>query len=72
MRAAWADDTDIHTCLCCGQTLVQAGNPITPERAVRALTIFEALGLTREELLTTHRAQLDYQAPGFASWLEGQ
>jgi hypothetical protein len=71
-RADWADETDMHTCLCCGQRVDEPGKPITPERAERALAMFDALGFTREELLTKHRAQLDYQSPGFAQWLEGQ
>lgn len=72
MKAEWLDDTDKHTCLCCGQAVFERGNPITPERAARSLQIFEALGFTREDLLAKHRAQLDYQAPGFAEWLQGQ
>jgi hypothetical protein len=70
-RADWIDETDIHTCLCCGQTVTQPGKPITPDRAIRAKRMFDALGFTRDELLTKHRAQLDYQSPGFAAWLEG-
>jgi hypothetical protein len=71
MKAEWLDDTSLHTCLCCGQQLHGPGKPITPERRVRSLQIFLALGLTRSELLGKHRAQLDYQSPGFAAWLEG-
>jgi hypothetical protein len=71
MKAEWLDDTSLHTCLCCGQEITGPGKPITPERRVRALEIFLALGLTREALLTKHRGQLDYQSPGFAEWLEG-
>ena len=66
------DNTDPGKCLCCGQPVLKRGNPITHERAVRALHIFEALGFTREALLSKHRAQLDYQSPGFAEWLEAQ
>jgi hypothetical protein len=72
MKAEWSDETDKHTCLCCGQAVLQQGKPITPERAERALQMFEALGYTREALLTKHRAQIDYQSPGFAEWLQGQ
>ena len=70
MKAAWLDDTDKHTCLCCGQ-LVYQGTPITPERAEAAFKLFTRLGLTREDLLTKHREQIDYQSPGFSEWLEG-
>ena len=56
--------TDLDKCLCCGQ-------PITPERAEKSLKIFTALGLSRDELLGKHRAQLEYQSPGFVAWLEG-
>jgi hypothetical protein len=72
MKAEWLENTDKSVCLCCGQTLLKPGNPITPGRAGRAMTIFAALGLTREALLTKHREQLEYQSPGFAAWLEGQ
>jgi hypothetical protein len=58
--------------LCCGQPVTQRGKPITPERALKALNLFLALGLSREDLLTKHRAQLEYQSPGFIEWLEGR
>jgi hypothetical protein len=66
------DITAFDRCLCCGQKLKEPGEPITPERAERALQILTALGHTRAGLLTEHRAQLDYQSPGFAEWLEGR
>jgi hypothetical protein len=72
MKAEWLDDTSLHTCLCCGQQLYGPGKPMTPERCERALEMFTALGLTREDLLGKHRAQIDYQSPGFAEWLQGQ
>jgi hypothetical protein len=72
MKADWIDNTDLNTCLCCGQKVTQRGSPMTPVRAERALQFFTAIGLTREDLLGKHRAQLDYQSPGFAAWLEGQ
>jgi hypothetical protein len=64
------DNADLDTCLCCGQPVTQRGKPITPERAEKALALFLALGLSREDLLTKHRAQLDDQSPGFVEWLE--
>jgi hypothetical protein len=73
MKAEWLDSTDKNICLCCGQTvLIRPDLPMTPERCARALLMFYALGLTREDLLGRHREQIDYQRPGFASWLEGQ
>jgi hypothetical protein len=66
------DNTDLDKCLCCGQPVLKRGNPITPQRAERALAIFTALGFRRDDLLGKHRAQLDYQSPGFAEWLEGR
>jgi hypothetical protein len=63
---------DFDKCLCCGQPVKEPGQPTTPERAERSLRIFRALGLTRDELLTKHRAQLAYQSPGFIEWLEQQ
>jgi hypothetical protein len=71
-RAEWLDDMSLHTCLCCGQQLKGPGSPITPDRAWRAYRMFMALGLTREDLLGKHKAQLDYQSPGFSEWLKGQ
>jgi hypothetical protein len=64
-------NADLDKCLCCGQAVTQRGKPVTPERAAKSLKIFTALGLSREDLLTKHRAQLDYQCPGFVEWLEG-
>ena len=64
--------TDFDRCLCCGQAVTERRPPITPERALKSLRIFTALGLSREELLGKHRAQLQYQSPGFVEWLEEQ
>jgi hypothetical protein len=63
-------NTSLDKCLCCGQPVTERGKPVTPERAAKAYMIFLALGFTREALLTKHRAQLDYQSPGFTEWLE--
>jgi hypothetical protein len=71
IKAPWLESTDKNVCLCCGQ-LVYAPVPMTPERAWRALRMFEALGLTREDLLGKHREQIDYQSPGFSEWLQGE
>jgi hypothetical protein len=65
-------NADLDKCLCCGQPVKERGHPITPERAEKSLRVFRALGLTRDLLLTKHREQLDYQAPGFIEWLETQ
>lgn len=35
-----------------------------------AFRMLSAQGFEREALLTKHRAQIDYQSPGFAEWLE--
>ena len=72
MKAEWLETPDKNVCLCCGQAVLKRGNPMTPERCARALEMFTALGLTREDLLGKHRAQIDYQSPGFAEWLQGQ
>jgi hypothetical protein len=72
MKAEWLDDTSLHTCLCCGQQLAGPGKPIDPARAQMALSVLQALGYTREVLLTKHRGQIDYQSPGFSEWLERQ
>ena len=72
MKAEWLENVDKDICLCCGQRVLQPGKPITPERAARALVIFMELGLKREDLLGRHREQLDYQPPGFSTWLEEQ
>jgi hypothetical protein len=64
------DITAFDKCLCCGQQVTEPGQPITPERAERALRMLMALGHTRAGLLSAHRAQLEYQSPGFVEWLE--
>jgi hypothetical protein len=64
------DNTEFDKCLCCGQTIKKRGDPMTPQRAVRAYAFLSGLGYTKEELLTKHRAQLEYQSPGFIECLE--
>ena len=59
-------------CLCCDQIITEPGRPMTAERAPRAFAFLAALGYTRESLLGEHRATIDFTAPGFAEWLEGQ
>lgn len=59
-------------CLCCGQLHYKAGGPMTVEEFELNLLMLEKLGYTRESLLRDHRAQLDYQLPGMAAWLQGQ
>jgi hypothetical protein len=66
------DITEFDRCLCCGQEVKEPGKPITAERAERALRMLTALGHTRAGLLTAHRAQIEYQSPGFAEWLEAR
>jgi hypothetical protein len=73
IKAEWIEATDKDICLCCGQNvLARRDGCLTSEKAERDLALFEALGYTRESLLTKHRAQIDYQLPGFAEWLQGQ
>lgn len=64
------DDADVHKCLCCNQRVEHKGKPITPEKAAHAFAVLCAMGYTRKALLTRHRAQLEFQSPGFAAWLE--
>ena len=72
MKAEWTDNVEKQACLCCGQ-LVPPGKPIrSPEHAAALFALFEALGFTRESLLTKHREQIDFQSPGLAEWLQGQ
>lgn len=66
----FTENTDIHKCLCCGQRVEKPGPRVTAEKAERAFRVLTALGFTRKALLTRHRAQIDYQSPGFAEWLE--
>jgi hypothetical protein len=70
--SALTDITDFDKCLCCGQPVTKPGDPITPERAEKALRMLMALGHSRAGLLSAHRAQLEYQSPGFVEWLERQ
>jgi hypothetical protein len=72
MKAEWDDEVDENICLCCMQLTSQRVNRVTPEEAAKRYELLEAIGYTRESLLNKHRAQLDYQMPGMAQWLEGQ
>ena len=72
MKAEWSDETHESICLCCGQIAPLRMNRVTPEEAVARFELLEALGFTRESLLTKHRAQLEWQLPGLAEWLQGQ
>jgi hypothetical protein len=59
-------------CLCCDQIITKQGAPVTPERAARAFTFLTALGYTRDSLLSEHRANIEFTAPGLAEWIEQQ
>jgi hypothetical protein len=72
MKAEWTDETDEKICLCCGQPTPQRLNVMSSIELAWRLAILEALGFTREELLTKHREQIDWQMPGLATWLESQ
>ena len=72
MKAEWDDETETQSCLCCGQR-VERGKPVvSAERASGEFALLEALGYTRESLLTKHRRQIDFQLPGLAEWLQDQ
>lgn len=72
IKSEWTDATEKNVCLCCGQFVVKGRDGCTPEQFAAQLSLLEALGYTREGLLTKHRAQVDFQLPGFAEWLLGQ
>jgi hypothetical protein len=74
IKAEWIEATDKNICLCCGQNVPTSpdGCLLPPAKAEAHLFLLEALGYTRKSLLTKHRAQIDYQLPGFAEWLQGQ
>ena len=72
MKAEWTDNTDREICLCCGSRVKEPVVMRSPEHAEALLGLLEAIGFTRESLLTRHREQIDYQTPGFAAWLQGQ
>jgi hypothetical protein len=63
---------DPTSCLCCGEHNVRKRkapkNP-TAEDARIAIEDLESLGYTKEEMLGTFRAHLDWQAPGLAEWV---
>ena len=72
MNAEWTDNTETRSCLCCQQQVKQ-GKPIKSREQIDAtMSLLEALGFTREALLTKHRAQIDFQFPGLAEWLQAQ
>jgi hypothetical protein len=64
------DNTDFDKCLCCGQAVTKRGDPMTPQRAVRAYAFLAGLGYERDDLLGKHRAQLEYQSPGMVEFIE--
>jgi hypothetical protein len=72
MKAEWTDNVDKESCLCCGQPVEKPLPIVSPERAAATFAVLEALGFTRDSLLTKHRHQIDYQTPGLAAWLQGQ
>jgi hypothetical protein len=72
MKAEWLESTDKNVCLCCGQLVIKSRSAMTPSDFATEWRILEGLGFTRKALLTKHRAQIDYQSPGFAEWLQGQ
>lgn len=61
-----------NSCLCCGQLVYRGGKERTIAELEFELGFLEYLGYTREELLTKHRAQLEYQLPGMIEWLTAQ
>jgi hypothetical protein len=72
MKAEWTDNTDKQRCLCCQQFVARGRPVISPDKAAAEFALLEALGFTREMLLTKHRHQIDFQLPGLAEWLQGQ
>ena len=65
--------TDKQECLCCMQRVLKPGRRRrTLVELEHGLAVLEAMGYTRDELLTKHRAQCEYQFPGFVEWLRGQ
>jgi hypothetical protein len=59
-------------CLCCDQIVTRRGQEMTPKRAHVAWRVLEAMGYTRERLLTEHCDNLDFTAPGFTAWLKAR
>lgn len=60
-------------CPCCDALVTKPrSTPVTSHEAARAMTMFKRKGLTREALLTQHRAALEFIAPGFIDWLNQQ
>lgn len=72
MKSEWMDATEKNVCLCCGQFVAKGRDGCTPDEFHLQLVLLEALGYTRDSLLGKHRAQVDFQLPGFAEWLQGQ
>ena len=70
IKAEWREATDKDVCLCCGQTAFKRGDACSPVQQAQRYALLDALGYTRDELLGKHRAQLDFQLPGLAEWLQ--
>lgn len=58
------------TCLCCDKIIAERGKPATPQEAAKAFLFLNALGYSRESLLSEHRANIEFTMPGLAEWLE--
>ena len=69
MDASWMENTDKRSCLCCGQKVGDESKARTWPHASQ-WALLDALGYTRDSLLTKHRAQIDFQMPGLAEWLQ--
>jgi hypothetical protein len=55
--------------LCCGQLRYEPGAAKTLAALETEFEFLERLGYTRDELLTKHREQVQYQLPGMIEWL---
>jgi hypothetical protein len=64
--------TDKNSCLCCGQLVYKGGKQRTIIELEVEAEFLGAMGYEREELLTKHREQVEYQLPGMIEWLTAQ
>ena len=57
-------------CLCCGKEVLRRGEPVTPAGALRAYMVLVGMGHDPRSLVTEHRENLEYCAPGLVEWIE--
>jgi hypothetical protein len=64
------DKTAKEACLCCGNFVTKPREHLTPVEAEFQMEVLGLIGYSRDDLLTKHRHQAEYQLPGLVEYLE--